>query len=142
MRGTEFKNLPLHFDDVLKATFNFMGWVANLALGIAVTALFVAAAVLTAGTSVILTGAVIGAAVGAGVATTAIAVSDYQSGKRAVWKMCFWRRGWRFIWRHGRGGVYGSPCAIKAISSALADFAATTFTITRHCLECLAVEQS
>ena len=76
--GTEFHDYP-PFDDE-PASFNLSGWLINIAIGVAVAAVFVAAAILTAGTSVILTGALVGAAVGAGVATTAIAVSDYQSG--------------------------------------------------------------
>lgn len=127
--GTEFKTYP-PFDDV-PSTFNFMGWVANLALGIAVTALFVAAAVLTAGTSVILTGALIGAAVGAGVATTAIAVSDYQSGNvRSLEDAAFGVAGGALFGAMAGAAFTAAPVAIKAISSALADFAATTFTIT------------
>ena len=59
------------FDDA-PASFNLTGWLINLAIGVAVAAVFVAAAILTAGASVILTGALVGAAVGAGITTTAI----------------------------------------------------------------------
>lgn len=77
--GTEFHDYP-PFDDA-PASFNLTGWLINLAIGVAVAAVFVAAAILTAGTSVMLTGALVGAAMGSLAVTATIAIEDYQDGE-------------------------------------------------------------
>ena len=129
--GTEFHDYP-PFDDE-PASFNLSGWLINIAIGAAVAAVFVAAAILTAGTSVILTGALVGAAVGAGVATTAIAVSDYQSGNvRSVGDAAFGIAGGALV-----GALVGAtiasipsiPTGLHAVESAIADFASKSITL-------------
>ena len=129
--GTEFHDYP-PFDDE-PASFNLSGWLINIAIGAAVAAVFVAAAILTAGTSVILTGALVGAAVGAGVATTAIAVSDYQSGNvRSVGDAAFGIAGGALV-----GALVGAtiasipsiPTGLHAVESAITNFASSSITL-------------
>lgn len=126
--GTEFHDYP-PFDDE-PASFNLSGWLINIAIGAAVAAVFVAAAILTAGTSVILTGALVGAAVGAGVATTAIAVSDYQSGNvRSVGDAAFGIAGGALVGALVGATIASIPSVSQAIESAIADFASSSFTL-------------
>ena len=129
--GTEFHDYPPFEDE--PASFNLSGWLINIAIGAAVAAVFVAAAILTAGTSVILTGALVGAAVGAGVATTAIAVSDYQSGNvRSVGDAAFGIAGGALV-----GALVGAtiasipsiPTGLHAVESAITNFASSSITL-------------
>lgn len=129
--GTEFCTYP-PFDDE-PASFDLTGWLINIAIGVAVAAVFVAAAILTAGTSVILTGALVGAAAGAAVATTAIAVSDYKSGNvRSLGDAAYGIAGGTLLGALAGAAIASTPYipgGLQAIKSAITDFASKSITL-------------
>lgn len=77
--------------------------------------------------------ALIGAAVGAGIATTAIAVSDYQSGNaRGAGEAAFGIAGGTLLGAMAGAAITGIPyipAGLQAIESAIADFASKSFTL-------------
>ena len=74
--GTEFRKYDL-FDDAPE-NFNFGGWLANIAIGVAIAAVCVLGAVFTGG---LLGAALLGAAIGAAAVTATIAIEDMNDGE-------------------------------------------------------------
>lgn len=125
--GTEFNEYSA-YNDSPEEPFAWGQFLKNLAIGAGVTILFGTAAVLTGG---LLAAVMLGAAVGSGVATTVISVSDFTSKEVRSTKDALKTIGGGALFGAVIGGsIYLLPPSINGASAALTEMAASLESAT------------